>query len=246
MFKKKKKNKEKFIELPLQESEKKMSDVPIRIKEEDDYAVLEPFDMWGQKKTSTEQKPKMSREVIDFMKKKLKKKPKHEKVVKKKPDKKQDKPKEEPKEEQKPVKKEVKKPEKKEEKPKKEEKKPEKKEEKPEEIKQKLIIQKNKPEEKKSEKPAQKDLPKPPEKTPESEDISKIPINHIETDIDELMRIIDEKKIVGLEYLSKKLKIDVNTLEDWAKMLEDRDLIEIEYPIIGLPKLRKKKWKQKS
>jgi len=74
---------------------------------------------------------------------------------------------------------------------------------------------------------------------------SKIPIDQIETDIDKLMEIIDEKKIVGLDYLSKALKISTEKLEVWAKMLEDRGLIEIEYPIIGLPKLRKKEWKQK-
>jgi len=117
----------------------------------------------------------------------------------------------------------------------------------PEEVKPKLIIQKIKPKEIKPEKPVQKVLPKPPEKIIKTrESISKIPIDQIETDIDKLMKIIDEKDIVELEYLSKALKISIERLEAWAKMLENRGLIEIEYPIIGLPKLRKKKWKKKS
>lgn len=117
----------------------------------------------------------------------------------------------------------------------------------PKGVKQKLIIQKIQSKEIKPEKSVQKVLPKSPEKiTKLEESISKIPINHIETDIDKLMKIIDEKKIVGLDYLSKILKISVERLEAWAKLLEDRGLIEIEYPIIGLPKLRKKECKKES
>lgn len=118
---------------------------------------------------------------------------------------------------------------------------------KPEIVKPKLVIQKTKPKYVKPERPVQKILPKSPEQITKPEDfVSKLPINHIETDIDKLMKIIDEKKVVGLDYLSKTLKISVNRLEIWAKMLEDRGLIEIEYPIIGLPKLRKKECKKKS
>jgi len=202
MFKKKRKNQKEFkeVEILFEKEEKKKPDIPVNIKEEDDYAVLEPLDIWTQKKTSIEQKPITSKEVIEIRKNK----PKEEK----------------PKEE--------------------------KKEEKIEEVKPKLIIQKTQPKEIKAESPVQKVLPAPPEKLTEPEEsISKIPLNHIETDIDKLMQIVDEKKIVSLEYLSKQLKMSVDRLETWAKILEDRGLIEIEYPIIGLPKLRKKEWKQK-
>ncbi len=110
-----------------------------------------------------------------------------------------------------------------------------------EEIKPKLIIQKTKPDV-----PVQPIIPKQPETPIKIEETtSRIPINHIETDIDKLMKIIDEKKVVDLDYLSKNLKINPDRLEAWAKMLEDHGLIEIEYPIIGLPKLRKKEWKTK-
>ena len=216
MLKKRKENRKQFeeVEFPSEEKKKK-PEIPIRIKEEDEYAVLEPFDTFDQKRPSTEQKPRISGEVIEI--KKIK--PKEEKVEKK-----ETKPKEMV-----------------------EEKKIEKRKEevKPEQVKPKLIIRKIKPKEIKLERPVQKVLPKPPEIT-KPEAISKIPINHIETDIDKLMKIIDEKKIVGLEYLSKTLKISVDRLESWAKMLEDRGLIEIEYPIIGLPKLRKVECKKES
>lgn len=100
---------------------------------------------------------------------------------------------------------------------------------KPVEVKPKLIVKKTQQKEIKPVKP-----------------VSEIPTNHIETDIDRVMKLIEEKEVVGLDYLSKTLKISVDRLEAWAKMLEDRELIEIEYPIIGLPKLRKKKWKKES
>ena len=72
------------------------------------------------------------------------------------------------------------------------------------------------------------------------EKLTKIPINMIETDIDKLMVIIEEKKSVNVKDLSKALNVKVERIENWAKILEEHGLIEIEYPIIGLPRLRKK------
>ena len=185
MFKKKKKGSKKRNFLFKQ---KKKSDVPVRIKEEDDYAVLEPLDLSKQKKLVIRKKTPLPPKIM---------------VIKKEQPKKEIKPIEKPKEVMK-----------------------------TEPVKPKLIIQKI--------------PPKSTEKTIEStEHISKLPVDHIETDIDKLMKIIDEKNIVGLDYLSKTLKINVDRLEAWAKILEDRGLIEIEYPIIGLPRLRKKGWKKK-
>ncbi len=114
----------------------------------------------------------------------------------------------------------------------------------PEKVKPKLIIKKIKPGEAKPS--IQRGSNKPPKEIPKPVTISKIPLNHIETDIDKLLEIINKKKVVGIDYLSKTLKIDIERLEAWAKLLEDRGLIEIEYPIIGLPKLRKKEWKKES
>ena len=200
MFKKKKRKEFKEIKVPFKNEEKRKPDIPVRIKEEDNYVVLEPFDL-------SKQTTRIPKKLIQIKKKLFR-----EEVKPQKP------------EEIRPIKPKIiiKRVEPKEAIPKK-----------PEVVKPKLIIQKV--------------LPKPPEKITEPEKpMSEIPIDHIETDIDKLMRIIDEKKVVGLEYLSKALKISVERLEIWAKMLEDRDLIEIEYPILGLPKLRKKGWKKKS
>ena len=190
MFKRKKKKQNEFKEINFQieEKEEKKLDMPIQIGEEDDYAVLEPFDI-------SKQKINVPKETVEA------KKETNEEKIKPKPS-----------------------------------------EEKP-----KLIIKRTEPKEVEPRPPAQNVPPKPliqPSKLEES--ISKIPINHIETDIDKLMKIIDEKKIIGLEELSKILKINPDRLEIWAKILEDRGLIEIEYPILGLPKLRKKEWKTKS
>ena len=190
MFKRKKKKRNEFREINFQieGKEEKKLDMPIQIGEEDDYAVLEPFDLSKRKKDIHKETMEVNKETNE------------EKI------------------------------------------KPKLSEEKP-----KLIIKKTEPKEVGSKPPVQNVPSKPiiqPSKLEES--ISKIPIDHIETDIDKLMKIIDEKKIIGLEELSKILKINPDRLEIWAKILEDSGLIEIEYPILGLPKLRKKEWKTKS
>lgn len=97
----------------------------------------------------------------------------------------------------------------------------------------------------KEEKP--KEVEKPIEEIkPKERKLKEIPIDMVETDIDKLMKIIEEKKSVSVGDLSKELNLKVEQIENWAKILEERGLIEIEYPIIGLPKLRKKEWKEES
>jgi len=180
-MKKKNQNELKKVNFHFWKMKKKTIDMPVQLGKEDDYAVLEPFDI-------SKQKTNTSKETNE------------------------------------------------------EEIKPKLSEEKP-----KLIIEKAGSKEVESKPPVQNIPIKPiiqPLKPEES--MSKIPINHIETDIDKLMKIIDEKKIIGIEELSKTLKISPDRLEIWAKILEDAGLIEIEYPIIGLPRLRKKGWKTKS
>lgn len=81
--------------------------------------------------------------------------------------------------------------------------------------------------------------------TIKTEEVKKeILIDMIETDIDKLMKILNEKKSISIGDLSKTLKISIDRLENWAKILEDHGLVDIEYPVIGLPKLRKKEWKE--
>jgi DNA-binding transcriptional ArsR family regulator len=71
-----------------------------------------------------------------------------------------------------------------------------------------------------------------------------IPIDMIETDIDKMMNILEANKSISIGELSKQLNVKVELIENWAKILEEHGLIEIDYPIIGLPKLRKKEWKE--
>jgi DNA-binding transcriptional ArsR family regulator len=183
MFKRKKKNENepKKIKFRFGRMKEKKFDVTAHLDKEDDYAVLEPFDILKQKTDTPKENVQVKRETYE------------------------------------------------------------------EENKTKLIIKKPESKEVESKIPALQ-IPLKPSIQPikPEESISKIPINHIETDIDRLMKIIDEKKIIGIEELSKTLKISPDRLEIWAKILEDAGLIEIEYPIIGLPKLRKKEWKTKS
>jgi CBS domain-containing protein len=63
----------------------------------------------------------------------------------------------------------------------------------------------------------------------------------IGTVIDELINIVEKKESVAILDLSKQLKVDPEQIEEWAKLLEERGMIEIEYSPIGPPKLRKKK-----
>lgn len=182
MFKRKNKKQNEIKKVNFHSKElKEKFDTPVRLTEEDDYAVLEPFDISKQKTDTNKGDLQIKKETTE------------------------------------------------------------------EEIKPKLIIKKAEPKEVVTKPPVQNiPLKSTIQPIKSEESISKIPINHIETDIDRLMKIIDEKKIIGIEELSKALKISPDRLEIWAKILEDGGLIEIEYPIIGLPKLRKKEWKTKS
>jgi len=63
----------------------------------------------------------------------------------------------------------------------------------------------------------------------------------IETNIDKLISIVENKGSVTIISLAQELGVSPDQIEEWAKILEERGMIEIEYPPIGPPKLRKKK-----
>jgi len=63
----------------------------------------------------------------------------------------------------------------------------------------------------------------------------------IETDIDKLINIVERKGPITILALAKELNVEPEQIEEWANILEERGLIEIEYHAIGPPKLRKKK-----
>lgn len=66
----------------------------------------------------------------------------------------------------------------------------------------------------------------------------------ITTQIDEMLNIVIEKKRVKTDYLSKKLKVKENIVEEWAEILQDNGFITIHYPAFGKPELRAKMKKE--
>lgn len=67
----------------------------------------------------------------------------------------------------------------------------------------------------------------------------------ISTKIDEILRILEEGP-TDFSKLSKSMKIPENVVENWAKILEEHDLVEISYPPIGSPVLTLKRAKASS
>ncbi|MDI6798523.1 MAG: CBS domain-containing protein [Candidatus Aenigmarchaeota archaeon] len=63
----------------------------------------------------------------------------------------------------------------------------------------------------------------------------------METDVDKILSIIKEKGRISFDKIAKLFNVDMNTVENWAKILEDHGLAEIFYPAIGSPELREKK-----
>jgi len=62
-----------------------------------------------------------------------------------------------------------------------------------------------------------------------------------ETEIDALLRVVLEKGKIGLDQVVKMFKIDMSIAKDWAKILEDSKLIEINYTTFGAVILSKPK-----
>jgi CBS domain-containing protein len=71
-----------------------------------------------------------------------------------------------------------------------------------------------------------------PELTPSSE---------IETDIDDFYMMLVEKGSASAKYCAAIMKVDVDTVEGWAKALQEHGLINIEYSPFGGMKLKIKK-----
>jgi hypothetical protein len=62
----------------------------------------------------------------------------------------------------------------------------------------------------------------------------------IETPLDELLELIMKKGTVRLVDAAKAFHVKESQLEEWARLLEEHELIEIHYPTIGKPILKKK------
>jgi len=60
----------------------------------------------------------------------------------------------------------------------------------------------------------------------------------LETDVDKLLKIIEEKGTVTTEELAKILKVEEEKVEEWGRILEEHGLIKMEYPPLGKPLLK--------
>ena len=114
-------------------------------------------------------------------------------------------------------------------------------------------VNKDKKEEKKEPK-AKKEPKNKPEEKPKEEvkekkvikRLKKLKIrvkDHVETDIDKLYEIVRDKGTLNVKEASKKLKLDVDRVEEWGRILEDHNLIKLHYPPIGEPVMILKKFK---
>jgi len=62
----------------------------------------------------------------------------------------------------------------------------------------------------------------------------------VETDIDEILQIVERKGSIGIGEIKKRLMLPEDKIEEWGKILEKHNLIEMFYPPIGKPEFRKK------
>lgn len=62
----------------------------------------------------------------------------------------------------------------------------------------------------------------------------------VETDVDNILKIVEKKGSIDIDEIEKKLMIPEEKIEEWGKILEKHDLLELYYPSFGKAKLRKK------
>ncbi|MBI2084720.1 MAG: CBS domain-containing protein [Candidatus Aenigmarchaeota archaeon] len=62
----------------------------------------------------------------------------------------------------------------------------------------------------------------------------------VETDIDEILKIVERKGSIGVSEIKKRLILPEDKIEEWGKVLEKHNLLEMFYPPLGKPEFRKK------
>jgi response regulator of citrate/malate metabolism len=60
----------------------------------------------------------------------------------------------------------------------------------------------------------------------------------IETSIDNMLKLLEQKESISIEELAKELKVSEELIEEWAKILEEHQLVTIEYSLVGKPMLK--------
>ena len=64
-------------------------------------------------------------------------------------------------------------------------------------------------------------------------------IGKYETDIDVLYKIIERIGRIKLSAIAKYFGVDQKKVEEWAQILHEHELVDIYYPPIGEPELRR-------
>lgn len=64
--------------------------------------------------------------------------------------------------------------------------------------------------------------------------------NKYQTDLDKLYEMVEKKGKVKLQDVAKKFKISLEKAEEWAKILENHEMITLNYPAFGEVELCKK------
>jgi len=57
----------------------------------------------------------------------------------------------------------------------------------------------------------------------------------LETDIDKVLKIIGEKGSIRIDELAKNLNVSEEKIEEWIEILEEHNLVTLEYPPFGKP-----------
>jgi len=60
-----------------------------------------------------------------------------------------------------------------------------------------------------------------------------------ETDLDRLLEMVEKYNVVALSEAAAIFKVDVQKIEEWARILESHNLLRVHYPAFGEPELRK-------
>ncbi|MFH1641414.1 MAG: hypothetical protein ABIC04_00785 [Nanoarchaeota archaeon] len=67
----------------------------------------------------------------------------------------------------------------------------------------------------------------------------KVEIGIHETELDAICKIVEQKERIKLSAIAKFYGVDNKKVEEWVKILEEHKLVEMYYPVIGKPELRK-------
>ena len=68
-------------------------------------------------------------------------------------------------------------------------------------------------------------------------------LEFVETYLDEILKIVEREGSISVEEIRKRMDIPESKIEEWGKILEKHNLIEIVYPPIGKPIFKKKEVK---